>query len=115
LGYALACGDPDLFVDGTIVLVRHLDIAERVKLAYLAMLSLPESAAEAVVDATVPGRTFFPSARMPNPLDPRSPESDAQWWAGRATPRERYAYAAAAIRQMRPRQRANFLEAEASK
>jgi hypothetical protein len=63
IGYALAAGDCDLFVDGTAVLVRHLDTAERVRLAYLALLSLPRTAAEAVVDATVSSR----AAPYPDP------------------------------------------------
>jgi hypothetical protein len=66
LGYALAAGDADLFVSGTAVLARQLDTSERVRLAFLSMLSLPRSAAEAVVDATVSSR----AAPYPDPADP---------------------------------------------
>jgi hypothetical protein len=72
IGYALSAGDADLFVDGAVVLVRHLTPAERTQLAFLAMLSLPRSAAAAVADATVPDRTG------PDPAP--DPDHDADPW-----------------------------------
>jgi len=67
LGWALAAGDVDLFIAGAVVLVRHLDTAERVRLAYLALLALPRSAAEAVADATLPGRAVSYPDPAPDP------------------------------------------------
>jgi hypothetical protein len=84
IGYALACGDVDLFIDGAAVLVRHLDTGERVRLAYLALLALPRSAAEAIVDATVSSRAApYPDPQQDAWAAPWAAAEFARWRAER--------------------------------
>jgi len=84
LGHALAAGDTDLFISGTAVLARHLAPAERVRLAYLALLSLPRSAAEAVVDATVSSRAApYPDPETDPLAQPWAAAEFARWRAER--------------------------------
>ena len=103
LGYTLTLGSFEDWLGFAFVAAVRLSIEERAALAYAALRSLEPRQAEAVA-ATALDAAGMPGASFTGEM------AEARFWAERATPAERKAYALAAFEQLAPAEQAAFFQ-----
>jgi hypothetical protein len=103
LGYCLALGDAESWLDFSAVAASRLSIPERVAIAFSCLASLEEDQAEEVASAAL--------GVAGAPLPPfMTPTEDARYWASCANRTELKAYVAAAFEALSIRDQAAFIQ-----
>jgi hypothetical protein len=111
LGDTLTLGAPEDWDGFTIVARCWLTADERRRLAWAALVSCGENSAREVVAACFPEDEEWNEHPRPGMPNRDGLLEDADWWAKRATRREREAYALASLSRKAPDDRAALLRA----